>query len=271
MRIVLRRTRAGFTLVEVALAMAILSLLAAAVVPVAIRQVESQLAQRTGREVSLIQDGAKWFYVDQKRWPTSLAELRTAQYLNPAWDTLNPFGAAYTIGFTATTFSVSAIVPAGLEGTVEQLVVTPSTAPAGPNVVVTSTIPVPGRETSLAGYVHKQGDTMTGPLRLDNTYVEWQRGGTTQWRAGLDGANGWSITDGAGANRLGIDRATGQTSMTSVAAAAGTFTSLSASQANVTSAHVSSLTGNTATWTGGVSANDWHIRNIGHWMSEANF
>jgi len=164
-----RRLRhAGFTLVEVALAMAMLSLLAAAIVPVAIRQVELRFAQRTGREVSLIQDGAKWFYVDQRRWPTSIAELQTGQYLNASWNGLTPWGQPYTLTQTSTSFSVSAPVPAGVEGQVQQLVVTPSTASQGPNVVVTSTVPVPGREASLAMLVHKEGDTMTGPLQFAN-------------------------------------------------------------------------------------------------------
>lgn len=163
-----RLFHAGFTLVEVALAMAILSLLAAAVVPVAIRQVELQFAQRTGREVSLIQEGAKWFYVDQRRWPTSIAELQNGRYLNPSWNGLTPWGQSYTLTQTSTSFSVSAPVPAGVEGQVQQLVVTPSTAPQGANVVVTSTVPVPGREASLAMLVHKQGDTMTGSLQFAN-------------------------------------------------------------------------------------------------------
>lgn len=153
---------------EVALAMAILSLLAAAVVPVAIRQVELQFAQRTGREVSLIQEGAKWFYVDQRRWPTSIAELQSGRYLNPSWNGLTPWGQPYALSQTSTSLSVSAPVPAGVEGQVQQLVVMPSTAPQGANVVVTSTVPVPGREASLAMLVHKQGDTMTGPLQFAN-------------------------------------------------------------------------------------------------------
>lgn len=158
----------GFTLVEVALAIAVLSLLAAAIVPVAIRQVEVRFAQRTGREVSLIQDGAKWFYVDQKRWPTSLAELRQGRYLNPAWTGQTPWGQPYALASTPTSFSVSAPVPTGIEGTVEQLVVSPSKTPQGQSVLITSTIPLPGREASLAMLVHKQGDTMTGPLQFAN-------------------------------------------------------------------------------------------------------
>jgi prepilin-type N-terminal cleavage/methylation domain-containing protein len=159
-------SQAGFTLVEVALAMAILSILAAAVIPVAIRQVELQFAQRTGREISLVQEGAKWFYVDQRRWPTSIAELQTGRYVNRSWNGRTPWGQSYTLTSTSTSFSVSAPVPLGVEGQVQQLVVTPSTARQGANVVVTSTVPVPGREASLAMLVHKEGDTMTGPLRF---------------------------------------------------------------------------------------------------------
>jgi prepilin-type N-terminal cleavage/methylation domain-containing protein len=158
--------RAGFTLVEVALAMAILSVLAAAVIPVAIRQVELQFAQRTGREMSLIQEAAKWFYVDRRRWPTSISELQTGRYLNRSWNGRTPWGQSYTLRSTSSSFSISAPVPAGVAGQVRQLVVMPSSASQGADVVVTSTVPVPGREASLAMLVHKEGDTMTGPLRF---------------------------------------------------------------------------------------------------------
>ena len=221
-----RLVHAGFTLVEVALAMAILSLLAAAVVPVAIRQVELQFAQRTGREVSLIQEGAKWFYVDQRRWPTSIAELQAGRYLNPSWNGLTPWGQPYALAQTSTSFSVSASVPAGVEGQVQQLVVTPSTAPQGANVVVTSTVPVPGREASLAMLVHKEGDWMSGPLELRDTNIAFASGGAPLGRVGLSGGS-FSIGD-FGTQRLGIDRGSGQTSLTSVSAGPASFASVNA-------------------------------------------
>jgi prepilin-type N-terminal cleavage/methylation domain-containing protein len=284
-----RRLHAGFTLVEVALAMAILSLLAAGIVPVAIRQVELQFAQRTGREVSLIQEGAKWFYVDQRRWPASIAELQSGQYLNPSWNGLTPWGQPYTLSQTSTLFSVAAPVPAGVEGQVQQLVVTPSTALQGANVVVTSTVPVPGREASLAMLVHKQGDWMSGPLELRDTQIAFTSGGTPLWRVGLNGSS-FSIGD-FGTERLGIDRGSGLTSLTSVAAGPavfssvgagpGSFSSINASSGNFSglnagsgtfgSARIASLSGDTASFGGNISANDMAVNSIGHWVSQANY
>ena len=284
-----RRFHAGFTLVEVALAMAILSLLAAAVVPVAIRQVELQFAQRTGREVSLIQEGAKWFYVDQRRWPASIAELQNGRYLNPSWNGLTPWGQPYTLTQTSTSFSVSAAVPAGVEGQVQQLVVTPSTTLQGANVVVTSTVPIPGREASLAMLVHKQGDWMSGPLELRDTTIAFASGSTQLWRVGLSGSN-FSISD-FGTQRLGIDRGSGQMSLTSVSAgpasfssvnagpgsfssinaSSGNFSGLNAASGSLGSASISSLSGGSASFSGNISANDMAVNSIGHWVSQANY
>ena len=284
-----RRLHAGFTLVEVALAMAILSLLAAAVVPVAIRQVELQFAQRTGREVSLIQESAKWFYVDQRRWPASIAELQSSRYLNPSWNGLTPWGQPYTLTRTSASFSVSAPVPAGVEGQVQQLVVTPSTALQGANVVVTSTVPVPGREASLAMLVHKEGDWMSGPLELRDAHIAFTSGGAQLWRAGLSGSS-FSISD-FGTQRLGIDRGSGQTSLTSVSAGpavlssvnagpgsfssvnagSGSFSGLSAGSGSLGSASISSLSGGSASFRGNISANDLAVNSIGHSASQGYY
>lgn len=297
------RSRSGFTLVEVALCMAILSLLASAVVPVAIRQVELELAQRTGREVSLIQEGAKWFYVDQKRWPNSITEMQSGGYLNASWNRLSPFGVEYAISQTPSAFAVSVPVPAGVEGAVQQLVITPSATPEGTNVRVTSTTPVPGRESSLNMFVHKEGDTMTGPLRLDNTAIIWQRGNTPHWTTQLDGSNNLQTRDGDGATRLQVMRSGGNVNIptsvntgsasisgllsagavsansgtfSSLNAGSGTVSSLSASQASISSlsagsASFSSLSGGSANFSGNVSANDYFIRAVNHFASEANF
>lgn len=302
-----RLRHAGFTLVEVALVMAILSLLAAAVVPVAVRQVELQFAQRTGREVSLIQEAAKWFYVDQRQWPASIAELQAGGYLNPSWNGLTPWGEPYALTRTSASFSVSAPVPAGVEGQVQQLVVTPSTATQGANVVVTSTVPIPGREASLAMLVHKEGDWMSGPLELRDTHIAFASGGAPLWRAGLSGST-FSVSDFS-TQRLGIDRGSGQTSLTSVsagpaafssvnagsgsfssvtassagfssvaagsgsfsgvAATSGNFTGLAASSAGITSAWISSLGGASASFAGNIWGNDMAVNSIGHWVSQA--
>ena len=297
-----RRPRSGFTLIELALAMALLALLSSAIVPVAIRRTELDLAHRTGREVTSIQEGARWFYVDQKRWPNSLAELQGSSYLNPAWNGLSPFGEAYTVTQTATFFSVSVRVPAGVEGAIQQLVTTPFTLPEGARVSVTSTIPVPGREASLAMLLPKTGATMTGALRFETTALIWQRDGTPHWAAQLDASNNLRTSDGGGATRVEIRRSDGIATMTSlsvgsgsvsglvaadaVSAGSGTFSAVNAGSGNLSSlsasqgsfnsvtanaVSVSSLTGTSGDFSGNVSANDYLIQAINHFLSEAQF
>jgi prepilin-type N-terminal cleavage/methylation domain-containing protein len=250
------RRRRGFTLIELAIVMAVLAALTAAVAPVAIRQVEIRYAQRCGREMAAIQDAAKWYYVDTRSWPPDLATLRAQGYLHSAWGEATPWGTPYQLASTPTTLSVSATVPEGVAGVVSQLVVAPVVADAGGGQrTVTSTIAVPGREVALSDYVRRTGDTMTGPLMLNNTYLGWQRDGTTQWTAGLDGLD-FSVKDGGGAERWRTSRATGETALSRVSSPSAT---------------IGSLSGTAASWSGTISARDMWIASIGHWASQANF
>jgi hypothetical protein len=112
---------------------------------------------------------------------------------------------------------------------------------------------------------------MWGPLGLNTTSLAWQRGGATQWTAGLDASSNWGVIDGAGGNRVSLDRGTGHATLTAMVAGAGTFSAVAATEATVGAADIASLTGDTATWANEVSAADYWIQNIGHWASEAQF
>lgn len=151
-----RNARAGFTLMEMALVMAVGAILLAAVAPVAARQVEMQLAQRVGREVALVEDAAKWFYVDQKRWPTGIAELGAGGYLNAAWNGQTPWGDVYGTSSSPAGFSVTVGVPLGLEGVLTSVIATPSVSIVGDRAVVASLVPVPGREAANAMLVKRK-------------------------------------------------------------------------------------------------------------------
>lgn len=223
------RAARGFTLVELAIVLAILAVLASAVAPVGIRQVEVRYAQRTGREITAIQEAAKWYYVDTRGWPGAIDQLRAGGYLSASWPAATPWGDPYTLSAAGTTLSVSAEVPAGLEGVVTQFLISPTTAPGAPGKVrVTSTIPIPGKEASLAMLVHKEGDTMTGPLVIDN--------------AGL------SVRQAGGASVFSVDPGSGQTNASALSAG-----SVTGSSGAFGSAQVGAISGGTATFSGDVT------------------
>ena len=247
--------RTGFTLIEVALVMAVIAVLTAAVAPVAIRTVETRFAERTAREVSQIQDAAKWYFVDTKAWPASVDVLKAGGYLNPNWSGVTPFGQAYSVSSTPTAFTVSVPVPAGLEGVLTQVVTVPSTIAAGANVVVTSTVPAPGREASLTQFIQRTGDRMSGPLILDDTTVGFASGGTTRFAAGLAGGN-FAVLDGGGTQRLGIDTGTGRTTVTAITGGAADFGPLTASTGDFSGQlRGTAVTGTTASFPTGTITN----------------
>lgn len=62
------RKTVGFTLVELAIVLAVVSILAAVVVPDFIEVARNDLAEQSAREVGLILDTAKWYYSNSATW-----------------------------------------------------------------------------------------------------------------------------------------------------------------------------------------------------------
>jgi hypothetical protein len=150
-------------------------------------------------------------------------------------------------------------VPAGLEGVVSQLVVSPTFQPAGDGLVrVASTIPQPGTEASLATKVSKSGDTMTGPLVLDNAAL--------------------LVRDSNGASVFNVDPPSRSTSAVTVVASNASLSSMSATNASVSSLWASSGGFNTASvsslWAPDAGFNNTTVFNQANinsaWLGAAN-
>src|SRR5207244_3181469 len=109
--------RRAFSLLELALGMAMLALAAGAVTPVAVRYVRQEAGQKTAREVLAVLDAGKAFYVATNRWPTSLNELRDAGHL-PAAFSQSPFGTAYAATVNGAQLEVSVTLPSELASAV---------------------------------------------------------------------------------------------------------------------------------------------------------
>lgn len=139
----------GFTLIELSVALAGLAIITTAAIPYFIRQAEVAAAQRTTKEVSSIQEAAKWYRVQNSAWPTSVAALQTAGYLNPSWSAQNPWGNAYSISSNSTSLTVITTLPDSMGGVLSRALPGVSSTTVGTNRTINSVIPVPGQEASL--------------------------------------------------------------------------------------------------------------------------
>jgi prepilin-type N-terminal cleavage/methylation domain-containing protein len=78
--------REGFTLAEMLVAMALLAVLAAVVVPSILRQVGKGDATRVASDLRSISDAAQTYYADNWAWPDSLNKLAISTASDPYLD-----------------------------------------------------------------------------------------------------------------------------------------------------------------------------------------
>jgi len=136
--------KAGFTLIELAIVLAVSAILASAVVPFYIKQAQIRAGEKTALEVAVIQEAARAYYIDNDSWPTDINTLKSGGYLNNTWVTNNPWNNSYLISSTPLTFTVSTDVPAEWASLVARDL--PSTTIS--SGTVNSSIPIPGAASS---------------------------------------------------------------------------------------------------------------------------
>ena len=135
----------AFTLLELAVVLGVLSILAASIAPVFINQAFIRASQKTALEIGVIQESARGYYIDTETWPHSLAVLQTGGYLSGAWVAKNPWGNDYTINSAPKWFSVSTDVPDNWTTSIAASL--PAASVSGQTV--TSVIPIPGVAASI--------------------------------------------------------------------------------------------------------------------------
>jgi len=125
------RNQRGFTLLEIAVVLVVITILAGAAMPTVAKKVRIAYAQKTAQEIGIIQDASKNYYIDNKGWPASISTLQTAGYLSSVWSGNNPWGNAYAVseGATPQTFKVSTTMPSELTGAATALL--PSSSAVG--------------------------------------------------------------------------------------------------------------------------------------------
>ena len=213
----MRRHRRGVSMIELALGMAVLALVAGAVAPVAVRHARQEAAQKTSRELLALLDAGKVFYVTQSRWPADLAELRSAGHL-PARFTHSAFGTPYTSAVTGSQFQVLVSVPADVGAGVVRLLPLADTVPSGANTIVTAAASVPGASSDSSSLLHRQG-TLVG-ARMDGPLEVADQSGSGDTNLHSRGVSSRNVFDGSVA--VGGTDAAG-TSQVYVNAPPGTF------------------------------------------------
>ena len=104
----------GFSLIELALVLAITAILTALALYSAKAVRQAALAERTVSELSSIAVASTGYYNQNGTWPAALSDLRQGGYLVTTSSDLNPFGSAYIITGRGEMASVSTLLPKGL-------------------------------------------------------------------------------------------------------------------------------------------------------------
>lgn len=149
--------RAGFTLLDVTIALAVVALVAAAATPVMLRQAQIRQAERTAEEMLLIGDAAKFWYKDHDdTWPPSIEAMKDEGYLPSAFSGVSPFGTNYATTAGSPNFRVGVELPADLATAISTKLPLSSVASGGGS---TSTaeyeMPPPGASADQTGLVQE--------------------------------------------------------------------------------------------------------------------
>jgi len=143
----------GFSLLEITIVLIIISILLSAVIPVLSRSYLEKAANKTALDMASIQDASRKFYIDNNRWPDTIAELQAANtYLPSAWVAQNPFvkyepdlnDFNYYIASSASSLKVYTNVPLDAQIIIENLLPLASVDPPGNGHHLYSSINVPG-------------------------------------------------------------------------------------------------------------------------------
>ena len=104
----------GFSLIELALVLAITAILLGIALFSAKGIRQAYLAERVTSELDSIAIASTGYYNENGSWPATLSDLRAGGYLAASSGDLNPFGNSYVIKGENEAVSVSTLLPKGL-------------------------------------------------------------------------------------------------------------------------------------------------------------
>lgn len=192
----LRNRAAGFTLPEVAVAVAVLAMMAAVATPKFIEQYNESRAKITAQETQTIIDAARNYRLSEGKWPgneTCLDAITALKGTTPpliaGLGSKNKFHSTVSTSCTATTFSVDQEIIKDWDGVVANMLPATEVVDTTKHLLRT-TIGIPGTEPALDS---KLSRIATGNAELNRMRTNLLLGG-------------WNITevDGIEANRANL-------------------------------------------------------------------
>ena len=247
----------GFTLLEVMIAVSIMSLIAAAMTPVWVNDINEKRAKLVIEETQTILDAARTYRISNGTWPggaTCISAINALKTTTPPMlagvTNVNKFNRTLSTSCTAMTFSVDQTVASDWDGVVvnglsaSQLLATPANA-------VRSTIGIPGTEPAMDSKLSRiatgnaemnrmqttlllGGNNIREVANIDASSLNVAGNTTTGTLAVTGGASAGALTV-AGQTTTGTLRVTGNALISGNAGVVGATTLNGALTANTTS------------------------------------
>jgi prepilin-type N-terminal cleavage/methylation domain-containing protein len=101
----------GFSLIELAIALTIMAILASSIVPIAIRSLQIKAAEKTALEMAMVQQASQNYYNDHNVWPNDIPTLQSNGYLSSTWTVINPWQNPYHLSSVNLALAVDTDVP----------------------------------------------------------------------------------------------------------------------------------------------------------------
>jgi prepilin-type N-terminal cleavage/methylation domain-containing protein len=169
--------QSGFSLVELAITLAIMAMMAAATVPSFMENINEKRAELTAQETQTILDAARTYRGDKGSWPgaslcaNAIAVLKgtTPPYLAGV-SAVNKYNSPVTTSCTTTTFSVDQNTIADWDGVVANNL--PGTTVVSSSThLIRSTVGVPGSEAALSEKLSRTAQSNAELNRMRTTLL----------------------------------------------------------------------------------------------------
>jgi len=161
----------GYTLVEMALALALLSMITGYTYPALQRQLERRAVDNTAQGIGAFAQLASQYHVQERRWPDDLDTLLQHFSLQENFRNRNGFGRVYSLGVTAGgQLAVHTRTDTREQALSLQRLMRPLSTARGTSVTVS--FPPPGSEAAHLGLLPRDGSRpMLGDLDLNHRAV----------------------------------------------------------------------------------------------------
>ncbi|WNZ87442.1 MULTISPECIES: competence type IV pilus major pilin ComGC [Pseudomonas] len=201
------KRQSGFTLLELMVVLAIISIIAALTTPNMISEINQRRAELTAAETTMIMDAARSYRIDKGAWPgnaTCSDAISVLRNSTPAYlagiTVMNKYNSPYSSSCTAKTFSLDQNAVKDYDGLLVNLIA--GTEIVAPDVYqIRTTIGVPGSEPALDA---KLSRIATGNAELNRMRTTLYLGGNNINEVNTINAVGGSFSGGVQTRTLNV-------------------------------------------------------------------